>query len=145
MQQTNPSHVWSERCISLGHGRATRVGNRTGSVISRTTNHIDVRDCQPLKTGLYNSSICCGLILQSPERRSLFSLHIWCNRVEVRVPASYSVCAFMGKWLHLCQVPAEPTCPGCCELWGNVYNVWLRLKQIIGPNKWYSGCYCCLY
>lgn len=33
MQQTDPSHVWRERCIMLGHRIAVRVGSRAGSVL----------------------------------------------------------------------------------------------------------------
>ena len=89
MQQTDPSHVWRERCITLGHRIAVRVGNRTGSVISETTNHIDVKGCQPLKTGLYSSCLSCGSYLQCPKTQSLCSFiclkYIRGNRVEERV------------------------------------------------------------
>lgn len=108
MQQSNPSHVWSERCITLRHRITIRVGNRRGSMISRTTNHIDVRTCQPLKTGWCNSSISCGPSLQPPKRWSLFSFihlkYIWCNKAELRLQPLWpnrSVCIFMSKWLNL--------------------------------------------
>lgn len=89
MEQTDPSHVWRERCIMLGHRIAVRVGSRAGSVISETTNRIDVRGCQPLKTGFYSSGLSCGPSLQSPKTQSLFSFiclkYIRGNRVEERV------------------------------------------------------------
>lgn len=94
--------------ITMGHRIAVKVGKGTGSVISRTTNRIDVRAWQPLKIGLYYSSPLLWSLLQSPKRRSLLSFiclkRIRESRVEERMwplRPNMSHCIFMGKRFNL--------------------------------------------
>jgi hypothetical protein len=85
MQQTDPSHVWSERSVKVSRSVAIRVGHRTESMLSRSTNYIDMRASQLLKIGFYYSSPCFG----PPKGKSLFSfIHAKCirgNRFEDRL------------------------------------------------------------